>query len=211
MDVGCGVVLVEYGKVRKGYEQIREDPRSTRRSFRGTAEGLLDKIVELAKDIIALDKEKEKTLAEFVQIRRELDELLHDRIQVATHDDLNDAKAAAHAAVEQTSFLTLVLLVAGILVGCLTGVMVIRSIIRPVDKLVTATRAIATGDLTQRVEIKSADELGKLGAAFNEMLDVRQIADATLRASEQTLREAKEYTDDIIRSMIDMLLVGRPP
>ena len=55
------------------------------------AEELFDETVRLAKDIIALHKKKEKGLAKFVQIRRELDVLLDDRIQVATHDDLHES------------------------------------------------------------------------------------------------------------------------
>ncbi|MEL7156141.1 MAG: ATP-binding protein, partial [Actinomycetota bacterium] len=42
-------------------------------------------------------------------------------------------------------------------------------ILRPVASLTAAARAMTGGDLTARVEASGADELGQLGAAFNEM------------------------------------------
>jgi GAF domain-containing protein/HAMP domain-containing protein len=44
-----------------------------------------------------------------------------------------------------------------------------RQIVRPIESLATASRAISTGDLTQQVEITSRDEIGDLAEAFNAM------------------------------------------
>jgi signal transduction histidine kinase len=44
-----------------------------------------------------------------------------------------------------------------------------RRILRPVDGLMEATQQMRRGNLTYRVQIKSQDELGHLGQAFNEM------------------------------------------
>jgi len=53
----------------------------------------------------------------------------------------------------------------------LIGYFVSRLIIVPLLKLVRTSRAIASGDLTKRTEIKSKDEIGVLANTFDEMTD----------------------------------------
>jgi len=50
-------------------------------------------------------------------------------------------------------------------------VLVTRSVLQPVDKLLEATEAVKTGDLDARVPITSGDELGQLAGSFNEMME----------------------------------------
>ncbi len=45
-----------------------------------------------------------------------------------------------------------------------------RSVVRPLGTLVTATRKVAVGDLTQEIHVAGSDELGALESSFNEML-----------------------------------------
>ncbi len=53
------------------------------------------------------------------------------------------------------------------------GVIIGRSLIKPVHKLVDAMEDIAhgEGDLTKRVAVSSSDEVGKLGSAFNMFIE----------------------------------------
>ena len=46
-----------------------------------------------------------------------------------------------------------------------------RRILGPVNRLTNAAQRLATGDLSQRVEVESQDEIGQLGLAFNGMAD----------------------------------------
>ncbi|MCK5219036.1 HAMP domain-containing protein [bacterium] len=93
-------------------------------------------------------------------------------------------------AIVWTTFLAVVIL-AGII--C---VLLARNITRPVSKLAAATTIIAQGNLSQRVEISSHDEIGQLARAFNNMT-----------ADLQKTTVSKNYVDDIIGSMLDALLV----
>jgi adenylate cyclase len=49
-------------------------------------------------------------------------------------------------------------------------VLVTRSVLQPVDRLLEATDAVKKGDLDARVPITSGDELGQLAGSFNEMM-----------------------------------------
>ena len=49
------------------------------------------------------------------------------------------------------------------------GVFVSRLLTAPLARLTGAAQAIAAGDLSQRVDVRSKDEIGDLGAAFNGM------------------------------------------
>jgi two-component system NtrC family sensor kinase len=51
-----------------------------------------------------------------------------------------------------------------------------RIVLRPVRKLAAVTLKVADGDLSQKVEVGTDDEIGKLGKSFNEMM--RNLADA---------------------------------
>jgi adenylate cyclase len=49
-------------------------------------------------------------------------------------------------------------------------VLVTRSVLAPVDRLLEATEAVKKGDLEARVPVTSGDELGQLAGSFNEMM-----------------------------------------
>jgi len=51
-----------------------------------------------------------------------------------------------------------------------------RLITRPVQRIVTATNAVAAGNLSYKLQVKRNDELGHLGNSFNEM--TRNLAEA---------------------------------
>jgi class 3 adenylate cyclase len=50
-------------------------------------------------------------------------------------------------------------------------VLVTRSVLQPVDRLLEATDAVKKGDLDARVPVTSGDELGRLAGSFNEMME----------------------------------------
>jgi signal transduction histidine kinase len=60
---------------------------------------------------------------------------------------------------------------AGLLLALLLSYLLTRRVLRPLSQMVTATREVAAGNFTTRVEVKVNDEVGELGSAFNCMAD----------------------------------------
>lgn len=59
--------------------------------------------------------------------------------------------------------------VGGFVIALILGLLLARSLTRPVREITNATRALAHGELKQQVPVHSADELGELAASFNQM------------------------------------------
>ena len=67
--------------------------------------------------------------------------------------------------------------------------------------LISSTRNMAKGDLSQKVDIRTGDELEELGASFNRMAQ-------SLREREEEIRNLKEYNENIVSSITDGILVA---
>jgi serine phosphatase RsbU (regulator of sigma subunit)/CHASE3 domain sensor protein len=69
----------------------------------------------------------------------------------------------------RTIFILVAVLVATLLLGAFLTVVLPSRLVKNVHKLVEAARAIGRGDLDQRVDINSNDEIGELASRFREM------------------------------------------
>jgi len=76
------------------------------------------------------------------------------------------------------------------------GTLLARSILRPLGRLEEGARRVANGNFVARVDLTSNDELGALATAFNQMIS--ELTATTV---------SKDYVDNIIRSMVDTLIV----
>ena len=57
----------------------------------------------------------------------------------------------------------------GAVLALLLGILISRTLTRPIRELTKATHAISEGDLSQQVQVRTNDELGELAQAFNRM------------------------------------------
>ncbi|MGZ8804862.1 MAG: HAMP domain-containing protein, partial [Microbacterium sp.] len=69
-----------------------------------------------------------------------------------------------------------------VVLGSLTGWWFLRRILRPLDRLADATRAIAAGDLETRVPVPPDPELRSLADSFNQMTSSLERAEMLRRA-----------------------------
>lgn len=133
---------------------------------------LFEDSVELSKEIIQLDKEMDAGRDEFVKIRRNMDVLMDNEIQVLTDKDLKTSEEEAKQSINTANILTLVLLLFGIMIGSIAAVTITRGITNRVRSVVNRINEIAgsASDLTATIRVKSKDEIGDLAKAFNKML-----------------------------------------
>ncbi|SDY80020.1 methyl-accepting chemotaxis protein [Micromonospora pattaloongensis] len=66
---------------------------------------------------------------------------------------------------------TIVLVAVGVLLAVALGVLVARSVRRPVAAMVDSLERLAEGDLTHEVDVRSDDEIGRMGHALRRALD----------------------------------------
>ncbi|MEE1256640.1 MAG: methyl-accepting chemotaxis protein [Lachnospiraceae bacterium] len=94
----------------------------------------------------------------------------------------------------------MVVIVLVVVITIIVAMLVSRSITRPILELMKKLSLIADGDLSgDDIEIKSADETGKLGTAFNKMKNnvadiLRQVLDSTaeLKIATETVNESMD-------------------
>src|SRR5438128_3734901 len=103
---------------------------------------------------------------------------------------------------------------AALLVAVLMGVLLARTLTRPLQALTTATQRVASGELGQEVAVRSSDEIGELAAAFNQMS--RELARAIQVRRQMTADIAHELRTPLtviagyIESMADGVLAPTP-
>lgn len=89
---------------------------------------------------------------------------------------------------------TLIVLAFGIFLSIVLGILISRRTTEPIRKLQEATRRIAAGDLTHKVEIKGNDEIARLGESFNQMA--------------LSLNESRKALHDYFYRMVQSLVRG---
>ena len=92
----------------------------------------------------------------------------------------------------------LLVIFAGMMLAFLMSFFMIRGILRPIQKLSEATRRLASGDLTHRVEVEGKDEVCDLSASFNGMAE-------QLEGQRQKLEELNSELRSINQNYMEML------
>ena len=88
-----------------------------------------------------------------------------------------------------------------ILVVCIISILFVFFMVhRPVKKIVEGTKKVAEGRFSFTIDIDSKDEIGILASSFNRMTQ-------ELKTYRNDLLAAKAYTDNIIHSMLNSLVV----
>ncbi|HWR26584.1 MAG TPA: ATP-binding protein, partial [candidate division Zixibacteria bacterium] len=109
--------------------------------------------------------------------------------------DITDNVAIA----QKSNYTLLITAIILFLITFSTGIVVTRSISRPIIKLNDAVNEIGSGNLNAKIEIRSNDEFGQLAASFKKMTE-----------DLQKTTVSKDYVDNIIGSMFGTLVVTNP-
>lgn len=83
-----------------------------------------------------------------------------------------------------------------ITVTALLGILVARTITRPLTEMKKQAQIMATGDFSQKVDIKGNDEIGQLGITFNDLNDKLKLAQATTEGERRKLSSVLSNMSD---------------
>lgn len=92
------------------------------------------------------------------------------------------------------------IIIAGLAVATIVAIGIARAISKPVAELSRAALAVERGNLDLQVTVRSHDEIGLRGAAFNDMV-------AALKRSEEDVKKSEKKLRDITASIGEGVLV----
>ena len=96
--------------------------------------------------------------------------------------------------------LTLVTLLTG-LAGLWAAIISSRKLIAPLRDLAEGTRAVASGDYSKQLPVKSADELGILVQSFNDMTGEINRTQQKERQTQNQLEDQRAYLETVLRRL----------
>jgi signal transduction histidine kinase len=101
-----------------------------------------------------------------------------------------------YATLDAAILRTITLMVAGLLFSILAAVWLARSMVRPIRTLQEGAARIGAGNLEQRIEVKTGDELEALAEQFNQMMvQLRESYAGLERKVEERTAELQETLD----------------
>ncbi|MDN0040675.1 methyl-accepting chemotaxis protein [Bacillus aerophilus] len=104
---------------------------------------------------------------------------------------VNEVKEAAQPVLD----LTMIILAAAIIIGGIAIYFIIKSIRKPLIELSESAEKISQGDLTQHIEVRTHDEIGKLAQSFNDMsAKLKQVIQAVQNSIENVATSSEELT-----------------
>ncbi len=120
-------------------------------------------------------------------------------LQAITDSKLSLAKQASDnndKTAQSSTFLTIVLLIAGMVIAIALGIFISFTISKPVKNLMEVAEKVAGGDLNVVVDIDAKDEIGALAAAFRKMTDnLNEVMSNISIASEQVSSGSRQVSD----------------
>ena len=113
----------------------------------------------------------QRDMKKLMDLRSKIHHLLDSGVLSLTHQSLHTSAEAAHRAVREARIEILVMLLIALIVGSVAAFIISNSVVGSVHRLVASTKKIGAGMLEHRVHVKTRDEIGELGTAFNRMTE----------------------------------------
>ena len=109
--------------------------------------------------------------------------------------------ASAEAVGKHATILSYSLMLLGAIAAVVAGVLVSRSITRPIEDAVEVAQSVAAGDLRTTIEVRTTDETGQLLQALKDMTGSLQTIVAQVRNGTETIAVA---SDEIAQGNADL-------
>lgn len=128
------------------------------------------------------------------QMESDIARMIEIKLQVAGETaDGNSAIASS------STFMTIILIVIGMVLSILLGIFIASTIKKPVHQMVDASKRMADGDLDVSIAINTKDEMGDLASAFNRMAtNINEVMVNINEATEQVASGSRQVSDSSI-------------
>ena len=180
-------------RTEKGMALLEKDDQAWR-EYQQTA----DQIGALAMEDPLVQKRASVELSDGVG--REKSNAVEDA--VAKSEEFKEGRAKDFADEAEQTFhssrtLLITLVVVGVLIGLALGLLISRSISRPLCLIAETARNIALGDMNQRVDYRSGDEIGSLAESFRVMVGyIRSVATGLEKLADGDMSATVEAKSD---------------
>ncbi len=164
-----------------------------------------DKIIQSATTIINLVRQGKQAEASnlmkngdyagaVAQMESDIARMIEIKLQVA------EETAAGNSAIASSStFMTIILIVVGMILSILLGIFIASTIKKPIHQMVDASKRMADGDLDVTIAIHTKDEMGELADAFNRMAaNINEVMVNINEATEQVASGSRQVSDSSI-------------
>ena len=138
----------------------------------------------------------EKMRSDYLGIKENLDSFA-DSARVEADRAVEEVKASQRKA---RNFALMVMLISAAVLGVLSYT-VTRTIVKPLAEVVGVAEGVAGGDLTQRLEVESSDEVGLASRALNQAFSQMGSAVKTIAENSQTLKGASDELNSVSHQM----------
>lgn len=98
--------------------------------------------------------------------------------------------------------------IGAIVVALILGILLAQGLTRPLRRLTTATQAVAAGDFSQQVTVKSNDEIGELAHDFNQMARALELSEKQRRQLLADTAHDLRTPISVMRSHLEAMLDG---
>lgn len=107
--------------------------------------------------------------------------------------------SSVYETLEQSFLIFIQAMVVALAVTVILGVLISRSITRPINQLTQRAEAVSRGDFKKQVQVRSSDEIGRLGKAFNKMAE-------QLDKNMSEISDEKNKLEIVLKTMADGLI-----
>ena len=195
----------QYDDALKRYEILINSSRSTDTQYLQEIGKNGDALKKLSSEIIEL-KKKGITGEEVLELRENLENQEVSYFQAVDaalkheYEQMVNEQANVHETISQSTRTTYLVTLMTFILAISAGLYISRTVANRIGKLKEASEKIGRGQLEAQIEIETNDELGDLARSFNKMA-------GDLKTSRADLFAAKNFTEKILHSMVDFVVV----
>lgn len=160
----------------------------------------LSQYQRLADQLLVSDRgpQAEQTISEMTTIGYGLERMSEEMIHFAWIPvQVGTRKARTYS---------LVFAIQAALIGAVLAFYLSQLLVKPIQQLVRGTKKVAEGDLSQRVRVRSRDEIRDLAESFNRMVLSLEESQARLQQSSRELLETKDTLENIVEGSADAII-----